>query len=67
MVRHCCFLEDLLAPVGLCEMVFEILPGFKSNLHFFPLFTGFFHPSCPEEQLKALKLSLVLELVSEIM
>ena len=46
----CCFLSDLVAPVGLCEMVFESLPGFQSNLHVFSLFTEFFHPSCPENQ-----------------
>ena len=31
-------------------MVFEILPVFQSNLHVFPLFTGFLRPSCPEDQ-----------------
>ena len=50
MGRCCCFLANLLVPVGLCEMVFESLPGFQSNLHVFPLFTGFFHPPCPENQ-----------------
>ena len=30
-------------------MVLESLPGFYSNLHVFPLLTGFFHPYCPED------------------
>ena len=42
-------LADLVAPVGLCEIVFESLPDYQPNLYVFPLFTGFFHPSCTED------------------
>ena len=44
-------IADLVEPVGLCEMVLEILPGFQSNMHVLLLFTGFFQASCPEDQL----------------
>ena len=49
MGRRCWFLADLVAPVGLCKIFLDGLPGFQSNLHVFSLFIGFLHPSCPED------------------
>ena len=49
MGRLCCLIADMIATVGLWEMVFKILLGFEANLHVLPLFTGFYHPSCPED------------------